>query len=140
MAYEGEAMNYCPAVPFDFSRTFAVVVSGDFPNPCGHLILNLGGPSGWYFHVAGIWKSPRYMSATGYNRYLKENSKREFRRTRIAITNPDGAMRTLETLLSKRWVWGALPHNCASFVEEVVRAGGSDAGLYLNCPSIELFD
>jgi hypothetical protein len=32
------------------------------------------------------------------------------------------------------WSWWVLPYNCASFVEDVVRAGGSKAGLYFNCP------
>lgn len=49
-------------------------------------------------------------------------------------------MLKLEELLAAKWTWGVLPHNCASFVEEVVQAGGSDAGLYSNCPALETFD
>ena len=48
-------------------------------------------------------------------------------------------MLKLEQLAAAKWFWGVLPHNCASFVEEVVRAGGSSAGLYFNCPARERF-
>lgn len=140
MAYEGELLMMCPANPFDFSNTYAVVVSGDGPNFCGHLILNVGGVTGFYFHVAGGHTEPHVMAYDGYGRYLRENGKKEPRRFKVTISNPIAAMLKLEQLTSEKWTWGVLPHNCASFVEDVVKAGGSASGLYSNCPALENFD
>jgi hypothetical protein len=126
-----------PPVSFNFAQTYAVVVSGASWNPCGHLILNVGGVGGWYFHVAGIRTVPRYMNEQNYRRYLKENGKSELRRSKVVITSGNASMTRLEELLAATWTWGVLPHNCASFVEEVVQAGGSMAGLYSNCPARE---
>lgn len=136
MAYEGDRVTYCPVNRYDFANTYAVVVSGSGPNFCGHQILNLGG---LYFHVAGVHTEPRMMTEAGYRRYLRENHKRELRRYRVIVKDQDAAMLRLEQLLSQRWFWGVLPHNCAAFVEEVVHAGGSNAGLYFNCPALEGF-
>ena len=140
MGYEGDVMLSCPPDEFDFSNTYAVVVSGDGPNFCGHLILNLGGLGGMYFHVAGIHTYPRQMTEAGYRIYLKDAGKKELKRFKVSITKPDDAMLELEQLLSGKWTWGVLPHNCASFVEDIVQAGGSAAGLYSNCPALENFD
>ena len=140
MAYEGDLLTFCPVVPFNFTNTNAVVVSGSGPNFCGHLILNLGGIGGRYLHVAGLRTQPRIMTQAGYERYLRETGKTELRRFRVAISEPDAAMRKIDELLSTSWTWGVLPHNCASFVEDVVQAGGSSAGIYSNCPALENFN
>jgi len=140
MAYEGDIMQQCPLEPYDFGQAYAVVVSGSGPNVCGHLILNTGGKGGDYFHVAGVRTFPRHMTEPGYQRYLKENHKRELKRFKVAIPNGLAAMLKLDELLAATWTWGVLPHNCASFVEEVVQAGGSSAGLYSNCPALEDFN
>ena len=141
MAYEGDEMIACPQTPYSFQETYAVVVSGDGPNVCGHLMLRVGlDGNETYLHVAGVYKRPRQMDAAGYQLYLKETGKHEIRRFRVSITKPDEAMRKLEILLSVRWLWGLLPNNCADFVENIVAAGGSTAGLYFNCPSLEQFD
>jgi hypothetical protein len=142
MEYSGERMMACPALPFDFKRDFAVVVSGDGPNFCGHLLLNLGGIGGYYFHVSGpgVYNFPRMMNEQGYRLYLKDSGKKELKRFSVRITKSDAAMLKLEQLLSAKWLWGVLPHNCASFVEEIVAAGGGAAGLYTNCPALEHFE
>ena len=49
MKYLGEQMLSCPLNAFDFSNTYAVVVSGDGPNFCGHLLLNVGGTGACIF-------------------------------------------------------------------------------------------
>jgi hypothetical protein len=134
--YEGEIMHQCMLKPFDFKSTCVVIVSGDGPNFCGHMILHAGS---FYFHVAGTNDPPRYMFADGFTRYLKETGKTEIRRTFVKIPNPTGAHRKLEELLATKWRWLLLPHNCASFCEDVVAAGGSKAGLYSNCPALESF-
>jgi hypothetical protein len=141
MSYEGDRMLFCPATPFDFSHTYAVLVTGWGPNYCGHLILYLGGRSGMYIHVAGeLYTYPRQMTEAGYHRYLQENGKRELGRFPVVITDPTAAMLKLEQLMSAKWFWGVLPHNCASFVEEIVQAGGSTFGLYSNCPTFLYFN
>ena len=141
MAYEGDIILACPAV--DYSTVWAVVVSGAMLNPCGHALLYTGLASkqgGWYFHVAQAYGLPRQMPTDGlFQQYLKENGKREITRYAVQLPNPAGAAKRLEELVGKPWVWGVLPHNCAAFVEDVVRAGGSTAGLYTNCPRLEKF-
>lgn len=140
MAYDGEFMNVCQVRMFDFTHTHAVVVTGARWNPCGHMLLNTGGPEGMYFHIAERRDKPRYMAGGAlYRQYLTENDKREIRRTPIPIKNPEAAHRKLEWLLSQTWGWWGIAHNCATFVEQVVQAGGSDAGLYFNCPTAESF-
>ena len=135
--YDGDVMILCPLDLTDFRHTCAVVVSGDGVNACGHTLLHIG--DSWYVHIAGVYKMPKFMHESGYMRYLKENGKREIRRWNIKLPNPQGAYGKLEELIGKPWLWGVLPHNCASFVEEVVRAGGSKAGMYFNCPTAEPF-
>jgi hypothetical protein len=135
--YEGDEMIICPLDFTDFKHTCAVIVSGYGPNFCGHTLLHVG--DSWYFHVAGGYSVPKFMHESGYMRYLKENEKHEIRRWIVKLPNPKGAHLKLHELLKKPWLWAVLPHNCAAFVEEVVRAGGSNAGMYLNCPSLEPF-
>lgn len=139
MAYEGDALDSCGTVWFDFRNASAVVVSGVAINPCGHMLLNVGGRTGYYIHVAGVNVQPKYMNEAGYQRYLTDNSKRELSRTAVKLKYPTKAAAKLEQLLSKPWAWWVLPHNCAAFVEEVLQAGGSKAGLYSNCPAMESF-
>ena len=135
--YLGEIMNQCPIKPFDLKMSRAVIVSGWGINFCGHTLLYTGG--GWYFHVDGWNSRPWFMREEGYMRYLRENNKREIRRWIVNIPDPIGAHVKLVQLLAEKWQWGILPHNCVNFVEEVVQAGGSSAGMYFNCPSIEPF-
>jgi hypothetical protein len=144
MAYEGDVLNYTPS-DLDFSVVYAVIVTGDFPNPCGHALLFVpkafpeSSGDGSYFQVAGVYTYPRIMDPAGYARYLREAKKKELRRYSVPLSKPDDALAKLVDLMQKKWAWLILPHNCAAFVEEVVAAGGSTAGLYSNCPSHEAF-
>ncbi len=124
MAYEGEVLNFCPRNPFALGRAYAVVVSPDWPNPWAHMLLNTGGVGGTYFQVAGRRVVPRYMNEVGYRRYLKEWGKTELRRFNVQMPNPNSAMLKLEELLSKPWGWWVVRHNCETFVEEIIVAGG----------------
>jgi hypothetical protein len=95
---------------------------------------------GYYFHVAEARGLPRYMRGdAGFQRYLKEEGKKEVSRTRVFLKDPEAAHRKLEQLLAENWTWFILPHNCASFAETVLQAGGTTAGLYSNCPAAEAF-
>lgn len=144
MAYEGEVLTYSPG-DLDWNVVYAVVVSGTFPNPCGHALLfvpsayAISSSAGSYFQVAGANGLPRILSQKGYLRYLKENKKKEITRYQVSLTDPDGAVNRLIDLMQKQWRWMVLPNNCAAFVEDVCSAGGSSAGLYSNCPRLERF-
>ena len=124
MAYEGEFLYVCPRNAFALGQAYAVVVSGDPPNTWGHMLLNTGGPGGMYFQVAGRRACPRYMNETGFRRYMRETKKKEIRRFPLHIPKPDAAQLKLEQLLSKPWGWWVVVHNCETFVEEIVIAGG----------------
>lgn len=137
MPYTGENINYC--MNFDFKNAYAVVVSGGIGNSCDHMLLNTGGPGGQYFHIAALHDRPKYLDSVGYQRYLRENHKREMSRTKILVPKPEAANIRLQNILMNPWLWLGVAHNCVSFVEEVVQAGGSSAGLWFNCPSKETF-
>ena len=77
MAYKGEHMYNCQAVPFDWKNASLIIVSGSKPNPCGHALARAGN---YYFHIDGAREYPWYMAHAGYLRYLKENEKTELRR------------------------------------------------------------
>ena len=124
MAYEGDVLQFCPANPFAVHQAHAVIVSGDPPNTWGHMLLNTGGRGGMYLQVAGIHRCLRYMTETGYQRYLRETGKTELRRFPLHLTNRATAHLKLEELLSKPWSWWVVRHNCETFVEEIVIAGG----------------
>jgi hypothetical protein len=79
------------------------------------------------------------MLANNFSRYMQDEGKTELMRKFIDIPNPAGADAKLNELAAKTWTWWVLPHNCASFVEEVVQAGGNRSGLWSNCPTRESF-
>lgn len=124
MAYEGEELLFCPSNPFALDQAYAVVVSGSWPNTWGHMLLNVGGTGGTYFQVAGRRACPRYMDEAGYQRYIRETGKTELRRFPLHLTDKAAAHLKLEQLLSKPWGWWVVRHNCETFVEEIVVAGG----------------
>jgi len=137
--YEGAGMILCPLEVRDFQHVCAVIVSGHRVNPCGHTLLHIGKSWSWHVHIAGPYKLPKFIPESHYMRYLKENGKREVRRWEIKLPNPKGAHEKLHELMEKPWFWGVVAHNCTSFAEEVVQAGGSNAGQYFNCPIAEPF-
>jgi hypothetical protein len=106
MGYEGEVLTYTPA-DLDFSEVYAVIVSGTFPNPCGHALLfvpsvyAISSSDGSYFQVARPYDFPRIMSLKGYSRYLRGNKKREITRYAISLPDPDGAVNHLVELMLK---------------------------------------
>jgi hypothetical protein len=126
MAYEGELMRSCPLQMFKYGRTYAVIVTGAKFNPYGHMLLNTGGPGGIYFQVAGsIIAEVRFMNEQQFQRYLSENQKTIVTVLPIHIRYPEKAQLKLEELLSKKWTWGGVFHNCESMVEAVIMAGGA---------------
>jgi hypothetical protein len=139
MGYNGEHLSRCPERAFEFTHDASiVVVTGDGPNFCGHGLLNTNNCGGWYFHVTGeVYTQPWFMDAQGYGRYMRENGKQEIRRIPLLIKEPKKAREKLMDLLSQKWLWMGIPHNCVTFVETVASAGGSAFELRWNCPGPE---
>jgi len=123
MSYEGETLDAC-GLQVDLSEIAIVAVSGSGPNVCGHLILYTPSRGGFYFHVTDVYGYPHYMNASQYQRYLREDHKHEFLRRTLMLPDPRSAELYLESILSEDWTWGILPHNCVSFCEAVIHAGG----------------
>ena len=115
-----------------FSFVEAVVVSGDGPNFCGHMMLRV---DNYYFHVSGVYNYPMYMMASQFDTYMKQNGKTELFRTRRVLRDKNAARDKLKKLLSEKWLWLIIPNNCTDFVEEVIGAGENDFGLISNCPT-----
>lgn len=125
MAYEGEYLMSCPAKMFKFGKTYVVIVTGVWWNKNGHMLLNTGGPGGTYFQVGGELDGiPRFMNEAQFQRYLKENNKTIVTVRRVNIPQPEKSQLKLEEILSRRWFWGGVIHNCESLVEEIIMAGG----------------
>jgi len=124
-------MYSCRAVPFDWAHTHLIIVSGSGPNLCGHAVVNAGQH---YFHIDGLNEYPWHFSEPGYRRYLLENQKRELRRVPVKLTDIEGAQRKMEELSARRWRWLVLPHNCATYAEEIFAAGGVPYTTTFNCP------
>ena len=125
--YQGASMFISPLELSDWRHVCAVIVSGHKLNKCGHTLLHVGESWSWYVHIAGPYNLPKFIPESNYMRYLKENNKREIRRWDIKLPNPKGARDKLHELIDKPWFWGGIVNNCTSFVEDVVRAGGSNA-------------
>jgi hypothetical protein len=149
MAYEGDILDACGLIQLDFTNAYIVAVSGDGPNVCGHLLFFAPNGGGYYFHVTGDPKGknlnrlrgyPMYMTEAGYRQYLKDTGKKELRRRKVDLPNPHDAELYVEKLLSDKWTWAVLPHNCVSFVEAVIKAGGGTWGSYSNCPALATSD
>ncbi len=138
MAYDGEFLNQCSLLGLDFSVVRAIGVSGDGPNFCGHMLLAVGTAGNeTYFHVAGVYSRPKYMTAAGYQRYLKESEKQELRSVSNTLPKPAGARDYLCQLMAKEWLWGVIPNNCVAFLEDIVQAGGAEWSSFSNCPTVK---
>ncbi|MCF6235866.1 MAG: hypothetical protein L3J70_05765 [Gammaproteobacteria bacterium] len=128
--YSGK--NFINYTALSFSLVEAVVVSGDGPNFCGHMMLRV---DNYYFHVSGVYSHPMYMNASEYKRYISQNKKTELFRTRRILINRKAARDKLKSLLSEKWLWLIVPNNCTDFVEEVIGSGENDFGIISNCPT-----
>ncbi len=124
MAYEGEALHSCPAEMFDFNSTYVIIVSGASLNPKGHMILNTGGRNGIFFHAVRLYDYPLSMDTSQFQRYLRENDKTIWTIFKITIPYPERSQQKLEELLASKWFWRGIAHNCETFTEEIVEAGG----------------
>ena len=132
MPYEGDYLDDCAALNFDEHAIEAVIVSGEYWNPYGHVLLNCGGEGGYYFHAATVRSRPKYLDEAGFQRYLQESDKKVRRRIPFCLPYPQAAKRRWQELMSQVWRWSLFERNCARFVEEVLWAGGAPVLLETN--------
>ena len=133
-AYKGAHLPHCSAIPFNWKHTRLIVVSGDGPNVCGHVLVKAGA---YYFHIQNDKSPPYYIGEDGYKRYLEENGKTELQNTKVWLKNPEGAQRKLEELSARNWRYFLFSNNCVHYVEEIFKAGGARFGNPLNCPRLK---
>ena len=133
--YHGDVYRRAPFLADAFKRTALVVVSGAKWNPCGHMLLNVAGPEGWYFHVDDLHGYPRGMGRVGFDRFLREAGKTLLKTLPLIVPRPADALEELNKRLTVHWQWLVIPNNCAHFCEVIVQAGGAKGGLILNCPA-----
>lgn len=108
MAYEGEALSFCPAGMFDFGHAYAVIVSGARFNPYGHMLLNTGGKGGNYFQVSDVVGVPRMMNEAQFQRYLSENNKTIITVVSVSIPYPEKSQAKLGRTTLKEMVMGSV--------------------------------
>jgi hypothetical protein len=126
--------------PLDFTTAHIILVTGDSPNACGHMLLYIRGvhTTGMYFHFGGpkLLDRPKYMNALEYFNYLKSFKKEELIRKEVSLTNPDGAKKRLLKLLRGDWLTFVFGHNCGTFVKSVIEHGGNFWAFKEYCPVI----
>lgn len=133
---EGRELEACDIEMFYYKDFYFVLVTGASINFCGHALLNIGGPGGYYVHIAGSNKRPHYMTPSQYKTYLAAFQKTELTRFKITVSFPHKSLLFLEDLMSKNWNHWGFFNNCANFVEKVVQAGGSSFNVLANCPRV----
>ena len=138
MSYKGERLEKCHLSFFNKKIWNVVIVSSMFPNPCGHALLNFGGVGGYFAHIEweGVipFERPFFLDQKGFDRYMKDNNKLELYRHNVFVPNPEASFKKLEELLTKKWAWGGIVHNCVTFIEDVLSAGGAKFSMKVDCP------
>lgn len=120
----------------DWSRVQIVLVTGWKINTCGHVLLHVGGGLGHYFHFDGsMFDYPKYIKGDSeYRTYLTMNGKKELLRKSVDLPRKDAAQQRLCTLMHQKWLTLIVAHNCASFVQQVIEAGGNYWAFPQHCP------
>lgn len=118
----------------NWNRTYVVIVTGEIPNVCGHMLLCVDEQ---YFHFdgPGPLNPPQYLGDNqDYINYLRRWDKHEFMRRLAPVVYPERAEKKLNELLGKKWFTMLFIHNCATFVKEVLLAGGNFWSFMEICP------
>lgn len=123
----------------DLRTVEIVLVTGAGPNICGHVLLHV--VNGHYFHFDGpnVFDYPRYLTEFEYRTYLNKTKKKELTRKRLPLKCPDQAKAKLLELMNRKWGTLILSHNCASFVAEILYAGGSFWEMPQHCPRSDMY-
>jgi len=116
-----------------------VVVSGSGPNPCGHALLRIGEPGDQhYFHTDALRDRPFYMDETGYQTYLQQEGKTQLHEEPINVRNPQATHQALNESITQKHLWTALPTNCVTYIEDIIRKGGEPDYDPYNCPRLNI--
>jgi hypothetical protein len=136
MAYHGEILR--KPFEFRFENPGVTFVQGGNLNPFGHALFRLGRNIG-YVHVDEPLGYPKAIPASEFSRYLHENGKFILREYDLKIPFRQNALKKLEELWPKKWIWLAIPHNCVNFCEVIAEAGGCDWSSITNLPYLAQF-
>lgn len=138
MSINGHVLKGCDISLFKSWEFEIIVVTGSKINFCGHILLKIGGPFGYYVHVPGPQlgrvEPPHYLSEAEYKNYLVGYRKKELLRKAIHVPYPMGALRRMEQLLSENWNYLLVTSNCVTFVEEILKHGRFFLSIRANCP------
>lgn len=138
MARNGNILTGPLPVQLDFSKAQLVLVTGTFPNTCGHMLIYFKGVSlpGLYFHFDGprLFDKPKFMTSHEYFEYIRYSHKEELIRKDVSLPNPDGARIRLMQLMHGNWLSFLTAHNCASFVKTIINNGGNFWAFSERCP------
>lgn len=123
----------------NWNRTAMVLVTGDMPNTCGHVLLYVGGGFGHYFQYNGpnpFGSLPEFLNGDSvYRTYLtRGRGKTELARKYLAIPKPGQAQARLEELMNTKWRTLLIRHNCVTFAQEIIKAGGNFWDFATECP------
>lgn len=132
----GRELESCDVDLFRYKDFHLVLVTGMSVNKCGHVLLNLGGKGGHYLHIADWQRRPFYLDESHYQTYLAVNHKTEIKRYRMSVPFPHHALTKMEQLISREWQHLIAWHNCATFVEMILKAGGVPFSIVANCPTL----
>lgn len=120
----------------DWSNTQIVLVTGNGINACGHVLLSVGGD---FFHYAGKAHGyPNYIPGYEYQSYLRINGKKELLRKKLDIPYPKKAQEELEKLMSLKWRYLLVSHNCVTFILTITQAGGNFWNFPPQCPVLDM--
>lgn len=129
MAYEGVQYHKAASLPFQVvmndlvsESCFAVVVTG--ATKWGHCLLET--PVG-FFHITDAgFTHPRHIPHLEFSRYLSENDKYVKARFEILdLVNLANFNQKVLTSLRTGWMYGVCTNNCVTYVEDMLKAGGS---------------
>src|SRR3990167_2272536 len=104
-------------------NTFGVgYISGMDINPFYHALLFVG--KAGFFHINSMSGHPTHLSIQHFNDFLARKKRKFFGVHFTDIKNTNALLEKLNELVQNNWYWGGVIHNCASFVREVLTAGG----------------
>jgi hypothetical protein len=105
-------------------------------NPFGHALFRMGHRFG-FLHVDEPHAYPKFIAANELRHYLRDEGKHITHEQTIRLPNPNGALAAIRRLGRKKWWWLVIPHNCVSFCEAILHAGGSHWTSLTNLPLLD---
>jgi hypothetical protein len=131
--YDGKIMVGIP-LPKDlrWAETRLILMEGS--TLCGHAVLQIGD---YYFHFAGPSRVeyPKMFTAGEFKAYLSQRGKHVIGYYNMDIAFPKLAEAELRNLLDRKWQTFVIAHNCATFVKEIIYAGGNRRPFQESCPT-----